>query len=35
MHFEWIFIKEQGQIISDILEQYQTMSFTYYGTISI
>ena len=23
MHFEWIFIKEQGQIIYDIQEQYQ------------
>ena len=27
MHFEWIFIKEQGQIISDILEQLQKMRF--------
>ena len=23
MHFEWIFIKKQGQIISDILKQQQ------------
>ena len=27
MHFEWIFIKEEGQIISDILEQKQKMTF--------
>ena len=27
MHFEWIFIKEQGQIITDILEQQQKMRF--------
>ena len=36
MHFQWIFIKEQGQIIFDILKQLQKKSdFTYYGTISI
>ena len=27
MHFQWLFIKEQGQINSDILEQYQKMRF--------
>ena len=27
MHFEWIFIKKQGQIISDILKQEQKMRF--------
>ena len=27
MHFEWIFTKEQGQIISNILEQKQKMRF--------
>ena len=27
MHFQWIFIKEQGQIISDILEKKQKLRF--------
>ena len=27
MHFQWIFIKEQGQIIFDILKQLQKIRF--------